>query len=221
MFPEKIRFKARSFTSTTESKRRTITCPHGGSFTFVGSVFFAIVYWFVYHEFRVADLPLAAYATELEKASGDEMSEELLLASVEDPNAVAGGKQVFVTHCAVCHEPDGRGKIGPNLTDEYWLHGGAPMDLHTVVKNGILTKGMPAWGATLGSTAVKNVTAFVLSIRDTNVAGGKEPQGDVWTPGSQQAEPEEEGPSNTAPEGDGKPEGSARGPLGEEKSGGG
>ena len=36
------------------------------------------------------------------------------------------GKQVFTTNCVSCHRADGGGMIGPNLTDEFWIHGGTP-----------------------------------------------------------------------------------------------
>ena len=68
---------------------------------------------------------------------------------------------------------------GPNLTDSAWIHGGAPLQIHTTITNGVVEKGMLAWGPILGPTKVQQVAAYVLSIRDTNVDGGKEPQGAV------------------------------------------
>ena len=56
---------------------------------------------------------------------------------------------VFSTRCASCHSADGRGLIGPNLTDLYQLHGSTRMDLFTTVKNGVPGTAMPAWGEQL------------------------------------------------------------------------
>ncbi|MEO6420141.1 MAG: c-type cytochrome, partial [Polyangiaceae bacterium] len=70
------------------------------------------------------------------------------------------------------------GTIGPNLTDSYWIHGGAPDKIYATIHDGVLAKGMPAWGAQLGNSQVQSLTAFVLTLRDTNVAGGKPPQGE-------------------------------------------
>ena len=53
-----------------------------------------------------------------------------LAALGKNPQALAAGKEVFVTNCAPCHRPDGGGVIGPNLTDDYWLHGGTVVDIH-------------------------------------------------------------------------------------------
>ena len=56
---------------------------------------------------------------------------------------------VFATNCAPCHRPDGGGIIGPNLTDDYWLHGGTLPEIHTTITEGVLDKGMPDWGKIL------------------------------------------------------------------------
>jgi cytochrome c oxidase cbb3-type subunit 3 len=93
---------------------------------------------------------------------------------------VQEGAAVFATTCAACHAPTGGGNIGPNLTDEYWLHGGAPEEIYKSIRDGFPTKGMPAWGAQLGERRVRAVTAYVLSIRNTHAPGGKPPQGDEY-----------------------------------------
>jgi len=73
---------------------------------------------------RMAEYRAAmAEAARLHPAAA-EVSEASLLAITKDAAALAAGKQVFVTTCAPCHRPDGGGLIGPNLTDDYWLHGG-------------------------------------------------------------------------------------------------
>ena len=52
----------------------------------------------------------------------------------------------FKTNCVPCHGEHAQGVVGPNLTDDYWLHGGKINDLFKTVKYGVLTKGMPTWG---------------------------------------------------------------------------
>jgi cytochrome c oxidase cbb3-type subunit 3 len=104
---------------------------------------------------------------------------ESLLAGSHDAARVAEGKALFITYCAPCHGPEGGGKIGPNLTDNAWIHGGAPEKIFAQITNGAPSKGMIAWGPQLGSERVKKLTAFVLSIKNTNVPGGKAPQGTV------------------------------------------
>ncbi|MEM9862286.1 MAG: cbb3-type cytochrome c oxidase N-terminal domain-containing protein [Myxococcota bacterium] len=164
--------------------------------TFYGAMAFAMFYWVTYHELEAAALPAEEYATALmERSSGAEASEELLVALRDDPAAVAVGEALFQEHCSVCHLERGQGNIGPNLTDPNWLHGGSPTDIYGTIYEGVLEAGMPAWGATLGSTSAQKIAAFVLSIQNSNVEG-KAPEGDVWSPAA--APTEEDGDGTTA-----------------------
>jgi cytochrome c oxidase cbb3-type subunit III len=152
-------------------------------YTLVGSILFSVGYWFVYHEFHLAPSAAETYVAELTERNSrfPPVTEEVLLAARDDEAAIERGRQIFASSCMQCHLDRGQGQIGPNLTDGYWLHGGAPLQIHDSIKNGVLTKGMPAWGSLLGPRGVTSVAAFVLSIRDTNVQG-KEPQGERWPP---------------------------------------
>ena len=95
------------------------------------------------------------------------------------PDRIAAGTEIFASMCAPCHGAEAQGIIGPNLTDSAWIHGGKPASVLRSIRNGWPTKGMPGWTATLGDEKVMSVAAFVVSIRNTNVAGGKPPQGIV------------------------------------------
>ena len=95
-----------------------------------------------------------------------------------DDQALALGKSTFVTNCAACHRPDGGGLIGPNLTDDYWLHGGAITDIHKTIENGVLEKGMPPWGKMLKPEQINAVTAYVASLHGSNPSNPKAPQGE-------------------------------------------
>lgn len=156
--------------------------PNWWLWTFYGAIVFSVFYWFAYHEFESVPLPGEAYAIELQQRSGGAVSEELLVAMAGNPDAIAAGQALYATNCAVCHKERGEGNIGPNLTDEFWIHGGGPIQIHDTIANGALQAGMPAWAGPLGAEKVQQLTAFVLSIRDTNIAG-KEPQGERWVPG--------------------------------------
>jgi len=166
--------------------------------TFYGAILFAVGYWFVYHEFEAAPLPQEAYAIALQERAGDEVDPELLAALANDPGAVQAGHDLFDEHCVVCHKERGEGNIGPNLTDAFWIHGGSAVNIHDTISEGVLSNGMPAWGQQLGSSNVQKLTAFVLSIRDTNVEG-KEPQGERWT-GEESEEATEDVPPEEAAE---------------------
>ena len=114
------------------------------------------------------------------KAAGAVTPEALTMLS-KDVATVSKGKEIFAANCAVCHKPDGSGLIGPNLTDDHWIYGGAPDKIYRTVSNGA-ANGMPAWGPQLGQERVEDAVAYVLTLKNTNVAGGKAAQGDIVEP---------------------------------------
>lgn len=145
------------------------------------TIVFGYGYWVYYHVGGLAPGQIGEYeraqAEEARRAAAQKpATDELLQALAADPQTVGEGAKVFAQSCASCHGDRAEGKIGPNLTDGYWLHGGKPMDLHAIVQDGFLDKGMPAWGGQLGPTRTRAVVAYVVSLRGTNVPG-KEPQG--------------------------------------------
>ncbi|MDB4988896.1 MAG: Cytochrome c oxidase subunit CcoP [Myxococcaceae bacterium] len=149
--------------------------------TLFGAIVFSIGYWFYYQEFRVAPgLAQAYYAEQAERAekTGVDPSEAELMAALDSP-ALALGRQTFTSTCVPCHEAEGQGKIGPNLTDSAWLHGGGPVAIFRTIRDGVPAKGMPSWGPSLGRAGVTQLTAFVLSLRNKNVPG-KAPEGAVY-----------------------------------------
>lgn len=102
-----------------------------------------------------------------------------LLALTKDSAALAKGKVHYDTKCAACHLPQGQGLVGPNLTDDYWIHGGKISDLHKVVVEGVVEKGMIAWGNVMPPQEVNEVVAYIWTLHGTNPAGAKEPQGEL------------------------------------------
>lgn len=100
-----------------------------------------------------------------------------LAALAADPNAIALGKTTFGSYCASCHRADGGGLIGPNLTDDYWLHGGKLTDIHKTITEGVLAKGMPPWQKLLKPEQINAVTAYVASLHDSHPKDAKAPEG--------------------------------------------
>ncbi|MCB1229236.1 MAG: c-type cytochrome [Verrucomicrobiae bacterium] len=91
------------------------------------------------------------------------------------------GAWLFDRNCAFCHEKDGRGAVGPNLTDWYFIHGATRDDMHRVVQEGVPEKGMPTWKAILKPTDLRLIEHYVWSLRGKEVKG-KEPQGEKCEP---------------------------------------
>lgn len=154
--------------------------------TLYGAIVFAGFYWFYFHVFAIGESPETAYRNEMAamaEAQGKDvpLSNEALVDLTTDLRVVTEGSEIFASTCAACHGPAGGGNVGPNLTDEYWMHGGAPEEIYKSVLNGYVAKGMPAWGAQLGPRRVRTVTAYVLTLRNSHAPGGKPAQGEKYT----------------------------------------
>jgi cytochrome c oxidase cbb3-type subunit III len=104
-----------------------------------------------------------------------------LMAVVAKADEVAEGRKIYAGKCAACHAADGGGQIGPNLTDDAWIHGGTIDSIYATVNNGVLAKGMPAWGKLLKPDELSEVVAYVWTLHGTTPAKPKEPQGVVVT----------------------------------------
>lgn len=100
------------------------------------------------------------------------------LAEVSNPQFVENGKKIYMEKCFMCHGDKGQGLIGPNLTDNFWIHGkGDPESLLQVVKVGVPAKGMPGWEALLSEEEQVAAVAFLMSIKGQNIPGPKPAEG--------------------------------------------
>ena len=147
------------------------------------SVAFAVAYWFYFEGFGAGLSPRAAYDLEAAAiaAATPVVTEEELLALAADEAEAAAGAELFGVYCVPCHDAQGQGKVGlgPNLTDRFWIHGGAPLDIHRTVSEGVPGTAMMSWRSPLGPESVRRAVVHVMSLRNTNVEG-REPQGDPW-----------------------------------------
>jgi cytochrome c oxidase cbb3-type subunit 3 len=150
-----------------------------------GSFFFSVGYFFHYHVSHngtsVADdyLQDMAQAREAEakQSLAEPVSEESLGKLMTNPALMTDAKALFGARCTPCHGANAQGVIGPNLTDNSWIHGqGKLTDIYGVVEGGVASKGMPAWGRQLTPIELRKVVAYVGTLRGTNVAG-KPPEG--------------------------------------------
>jgi len=152
---------------------------------FWATIAFAILYFFDVGGIGVGRGRIATYDAEMAafRAAHPEgpaaLSAERLAALAKDPATIALGRTTFATNCAACHAPDGGGIIGPNLTDAYWLHGGTLPEIQKTVTEGVLAKGMPAWGKLLKPDQLSAVIAYVSTLHGTTPAHPKAPQGDL------------------------------------------
>ncbi|MFY7899954.1 MAG: cbb3-type cytochrome c oxidase N-terminal domain-containing protein, partial [Chitinophagaceae bacterium] len=94
-----------------------------------------------------------------------------------DASGIASGKKIFESVCAACHLTDGGGSVGPNLTDNYWLHGGDVKSIFKTLKYGWPEKGMKSWKDDYSPIQLAQITSYVKSLQGTKPAKAKEPQG--------------------------------------------
>jgi cytochrome c oxidase cbb3-type subunit 3 len=163
--------------------------PPWWKYGFYITIVFAFVYLLVYHVSGAGKLSAAEYKEELAVAEKQKEERSKLLAeNITDENVIAitdaslleNGKGTFQKFCAACHRPDGGGQVGPNLTDDYWLHGGGIKNIFHTITNGVPAKGMISWKSQLSAKQIQQVASYVLTLHGTNSAGGKGPQGDKW-----------------------------------------
>lgn len=151
---------------------------------FWATIIFSVLYWF---NLGVGIGPgrIAQYDADVAAAlaaappAPTAASPEQLAAMVTDASALEKGKAVFTTNCVSCHKADGGGLIGPNLTDNAWIHGATLPEIHKTIVEGVIAKGMPPWGTLLKMDQIDAVTAYVASLKGTNPPGAKAPEGTV------------------------------------------
>jgi cytochrome c oxidase cbb3-type subunit III len=157
---------------------------------FYGTIGWAGVYMVVYHFSGTLPLMEEEYQTEVSLAEQQKQKflanqpkvqiDENALTYQHDEAMITKGKELFSINCAPCHKADGGGGIGPNLTDEYWLHGGDVKGIYSTIKKGVPEKGMVAWENVLTPEQLRDVSFFIVSIKGSNPPGAKGPQGEVF-----------------------------------------
>jgi cytochrome c oxidase cbb3-type subunit 3 len=108
-----------------------------------------------------------------------------------DADALSNGNILYQSKCAVCHGKEGEGGIGPNLTDEYWIHGGSMSDIFKTIKNGVPEMGMIAWKNDLRARDMQEVASYIKTLVGTTPANPKDPQGEIYTESESVEEPQE------------------------------
>lgn len=159
---------------------------------FYFTIGFAVVYFLAMHVFDTMPSQLQEYdnelaiaqvqAQKLAAANPVAVVDENTVEATTDALALAEGKVTFLNTCASCHRKDGGGDIGPNLTDEYWLHGGTVKNVFKVVRHGVPGTNMIAWEGVISPDKMRNVASYVLTLQGTNPTNPKKPQGDLFKP---------------------------------------
>lgn len=142
-----------------------------------------LVYLVWYHGLGYGDSQAAAYDKE---AKAGDLIKQAALAKFEanldsaqplkDETALGEGKRVYTTYCAPCHRDDGGGLVGPNLCDDYWIHGASYTDNLKTIINGVPDKGMLTWRGVLKPSEIQAVASHIFTLRGSNPPGAKPPE---------------------------------------------
>lgn len=156
---------------------------------FWGTHIFAVVYLGYYHVLGKGDLMAAEYTREMKIGS------ELKIAAMgkfeagiptrqpaTDPVTIAAGKKTFLAMCAPCHRPDAGGLVGPNLCDDYWIHGSNYANNVTTIWNGVPAKGMITWKNSLKPQQIQEVASYIFTLRGTQPLNPKPAENTVVAP---------------------------------------
>lgn len=182
--------------------------PGWWTWSFIATVVFSAFYAVFYHSGapgRSVHEQYEAQAAAIMELKFSEIGElqldrPTLVRFLNDPKFLQIGRAVYQTNCVSCHGVNAEGNVGPNLTDDYWLHVRNIEDIATVIQNGAANGAMPAFRDRISH--INNIVlaaAYVASLRGSEPAGAKSPQGrviDAW-------------PSEAAVSGDEQPEGDA------------
>ncbi len=161
--------------------------PPWWKYGFYITIFVAIFYILKFEVWHTGMNPTEEYNTEMAEAKAET---DAYLASMKenvdektvvmlDAAGIATGKTLFTKTCVACHSPNGGGGVGPNLTDNYAIHGATIQDIFKTIKYGYPDKGMQAWQSNFSPVEMQQLASYVKSLVNTNVAEGKAPQGDL------------------------------------------
>lgn len=155
------------------------------------TVIIGVIYLFRFHVTHSGPSPIDEYEKEMNLAaiqldnyrmSKKESIDETNV-TLADAQGIAEGKKIFSGTCIPCHGTNGEGISGPNLTDQYWLHGGSLGNVFKTITYGVPEKGMQPWGKVYSAGEIRNIASFVMSLQGTKPANGKIPEGNLYEPG--------------------------------------
>ena len=146
---------------------------------FIATIVFCPFYWVFYHSGAVGRSLEDYYNVALAENTRLQF-EEIGELKVDGPTIlrfttmdswVKVGASVFRTNCVSCHGREGEGKVGPNLTDEFYKNVESIGDIGKVIVNGAGNGAMPKWSNRLHVNEIVMVSAYVANLRGKNVEG--------------------------------------------------
>ena len=159
--------------------------PSWWKWLFIVSIAVAIIYLVRLWVFRADDLiQKKEFEKEMVDAKANAPADQggaIELKLLTDGVSLASGKETWTKICAVCHLTDGGGLVGPNMTDNYWIHGNKVEDLFHILEVGVIEKGMISYKEQLSPKQRLEVTSYILvELVGSTPATPKAPQGELY-----------------------------------------
>lgn len=163
--------------------------PPWWKYGFYLTIVVAFIYLINYHITKTAPLQGEEYTRSIKKAEADIAEfmknsannvDENTVKLITDATELEKGKDLFIANCAACHGKFGEGTVGPNLTDDYWIHAGSVKDIFKTIKYGWPDKGMKAWKEDFSPVQIAQLTSYIKTLRGTNPPKPKEQQGELY-----------------------------------------
>jgi cytochrome c oxidase cbb3-type subunit 3 len=157
-------------------------------YVFIGTFIFALLYVPAFLIFDIIPDQQTEYQASIEEAALRAEARakagmvQITAETAElktDEAVMKAGQVLYKKNCAVCHADDGGGGVGPNLTDDYWIHGNDIKGVFTTVSEGVPAKGMIPWKGNMSPKQIQDVSNYVLSLVGSTPASPKEPQGEI------------------------------------------
>lgn len=172
------------------------------AFLFLATIGFAVVYLTYFHVLGAGAMQLDEYAEEVKQGEAQKLAyfakfaesiDEKTVTLVTDEHLLAEGKSIFIQNCATCHGQQGQGLAGPNLTDDYWKHGGSINQLFKVVRYGVQGTAMKTWGDEMLPSQIQKVCSYIKTLRGTNPPNALGPDGALYVEEGAQPAPDASG----------------------------
>ena len=147
------------------------------------TIVFGIIYLVRLWVFNADDLVQnrefeAEMASVANLAPAQQQNADFEIKVLTDAASIASGKEVYDKNCVVCHTADGGGLVGPNFTDDYWIHGNTMEEMFQIVTDGVLEKGMTPFKDQLSPQKRLEVLSYIITLHGTTPANPKAPEGD-------------------------------------------
>ena len=163
--------------------------PRWWVYLFIVTIIFAAVYLLGYHVTKLWPLQEDEYNKEmavvadLKKANPEPVVDLATMVPLTAASDLESGQATFKKICSACHGQKGEGLVGPNFTDQYWIHGDTVTntvsirDLYKVVTTGVIAKGMASYKDILTPKQIQQVLSYILTLQGTTPPNPKAPQG--------------------------------------------